>query len=306
MQSSSLRPHIRFEHGSTLESASYYLSAWQRLPWDRDELGSAVIDPSIGEMVAAAAYVESHSFEEGRKARALGLTKNPPVRQFFETWLAEESEHGRALAFLARSQGLEPDCFQRRRPGHVHRALATVGLFLLRRSRLAASVALGVGAAAEYMTRAMYLVFAARSEDPAVRRLFTDLASQEGRHLGFFLGAAKASHPDANPLQLKLTGLLLRRIWLPVGVDRLGLTSWLSAFGPLFSDPAFAYQMSRMDLVLDRIPVMRGLQLMSRFQARHGSRFRPTDLPVIDGVEPKIMASAQEGRVLELQPSRRA
>lgn len=289
-----------------MESTSYYLSAWQRLPWDRDELCSAVIDPSIGEMVAAAAYVESHSFEEGRKAQALGLTKKPPVRQFFETWLAEESEHGRALAFLARSHGLDPDRFQRRRPGRAHRAAATVAFFVLRRSRLADSAALGVGAAAEYMTRAMYQVFAARSEDPAVRRLFSDLASQEGRHLGFFLGAAKASHPDANPLQLKLTGLLLRHIWRPVGVDRLGLDSWLSVFGPLFSDPAFADQMSRMDLVLERVPVMRGLQLMSRFQARHGLGFRPTDLSVIEGVQARVMASAQEGLDLELQPSRRA
>jgi hypothetical protein len=256
-------------------------------------------------MVAAAAYVESHSFEEGRKARTLGLTKNPSVRQFFETWLAEESEHGRALAFLARSHDLDLEHFRRQSPGPAHRAVATAGLVLLRRSRLAKSVALGVGAAAEYMTRAMYQVFAARSADPALRRLFSDLASQEGRHLGFFLGAAKASHPDANPLQLKLTGLLLRHIWRPVGVDRLGLDSWLSVFGPLFSDPAFADQMSRMDLVLERVPVMRGLQLMSRFQARHGLGFRPTDPSLVEGVEASIMASAQEGLDLELQPSRR-
>lgn len=253
-----------------MNATAYYLSSWQRLDWDPDRLAGAVIEPELEEMVAAAAFVESHSFEEGRKARLLGLTRNEDVRQFMEVWLAEESEHGRALGYLARARGAYPSPFSGGGRGPVHRAAAASGLFLSRGSPLAASAALGVGAAAEYMTRAMYRVIADRSMDTAVKDLFRDLASQEGRHLGFFLSAAKASHRDVGSGQLRVTRSALRRIWKPVGVDRLGIRRWLVVFGPLFHDPVFADQMSRMDEVLDRIPVFRGLRLMSGFRAAHG------------------------------------
>jgi rubrerythrin len=255
-----------------MNSTAYYLSAWQRLPWDPDTLRTAAIEPPLEEMIEAAAFVESHSFEEGRKARLLGLTRHRETRQFLEVWLAEESEHGRALGHLARSHGLNPERFDGDGPGRAHRLAANSGLFLSRGSPLAASAALGIGAAAEYMTRAMYRVLGDRSRDPAIRELFNHLASQEGRHLGFFLGAAKATHAPVSSAQLKATQTILRRIWQPVGVDRLGIDRWLAVFGPLFRGLAFADfadQMSRMDGVLDRIPVMHGLGLMSRFRSRY-------------------------------------
>ena len=251
-----------------MNSTTYYLSAWQRLDWHPSELEGAAVEPELRDMITAAAFVEGHSFEEGRKARLLGLTRDPQTRQFLEIWLAEESEHGRALGFLARSNGLDPDCFALEGPGPARRMIATAGLLASRGSPLAASAAFGIGAAAEYMTRAMYRVLAERSGESAIRKLFGDLAVQEGRHLGFFLGAAKATHADVAEIHLRATRTILRRIWHPVGVDRLGLDRWLSVFGPLFSDPMFADHMSRMDGTLDRIPVMQGLKLMSRFQAR--------------------------------------
>jgi rubrerythrin len=219
-------------------------------------------------MVTAAAFVEGHSFEEGRKARLLGLTRDPQTRQFLEIWLAEESEHSRALGFLARSHGMDPERFAPGGRPPAHRLMATAGLLIGRTSPLAASAAFGVGAAAEYMTRAMYRVLAERSKDRVVGTLFGDLAAQEGRHLGFFLGAAKANHADVAEIHLRATRSILRRIWHPVGVDRLGLDRWLSVFGPLFSEPTLADHMARMDETLDRIPLMRGLKLMRSFQAK--------------------------------------
>ena len=251
-----------------MNSGNYYLSMWGRLPWNPERLRHAVVDPGLERVVCAAAFVESHSYQEVRKARVVGLDRHSEVRPFLEVWLAEESEHGRALRFLAESHGLRPEEILHTGKGR-RRSVASLGLAGARLSRLAPTVALGVGAAAEYLTRVLYLSVRERSSDETVRDLFSALAAQEGRHLGFFINAAKAAHPEVSTAHLRAARKALLLTWRPVGVDRLGLETWLSVFDPLFADERFREQVLGMDRALDVIPVMRGLRLMHRFQARY-------------------------------------
>jgi hypothetical protein len=258
-----------------MNSGNYYLSMWGRLPWDPERLRGAVLDPGLEKVVCAAAFVESLSHEEARKARMIGLYRRDDVRPFLEVWLAEESEHGRALRFLAESHGLRPEQILRTGMGG-RRRVSSLGLTVSRLSRLAPAAALGVAAAAEYLTRTLYLSVRERSSDETVRDLFRALAVQEGRHLGFFLNAARAASPKVSSAHQHGARKALLLSWRPVGVDRLGLETWLSVFDPLFAEERFRDQLLGMDRALDVIPVMRGLRLMHRFQARHLSPARRT------------------------------
>ena len=267
-----------------MNSGNYYMSMWGRLPWSPERLRRAVLDPGLEPVVCAAAFVESRSYEEARKTRIIGLDRRPEVRPFLEVWLAEESEHGRALSFLAESKGLRPeDILHTGRGGR--RPIGSLGLALSRLSRLAPTVALGVGAAAEYLTRTLYLSVRERSSDETVRDLFSALAAQEGRHLGFFINAARAAHPDVSTAHMHAARKALLLTWRPVGVDRLGLETWLSVFEPLFAEDRFRRQLLEMDRALDVIPVMRGLRLMHRFQARHFNALgRATEAEAVSAV----------------------
>ena len=214
---------------------------------------------------APSRFIESNVQEEARKARRAGLFRSADLAEFYPLWYAEESEHGRALTFLADSAGVPPaEVRKRGTKDHLRRAFSPLGMTLCRVLPGSQRGLMAAAAAAEYVTREFYLELARQATAPAVQALFHELARQEGRHLKFFLSAAKQSQlPDR--ISLAVVRWLLRGYWRPVGLDRLGQERWLDLFRDFLEKEDFRVRLRRMDSVLDALPGIQGLGLMSRF-----------------------------------------
>jgi len=244
---------------------SRFLSRSGLITWDRDALASCRIDEELCGILHVAALLEQDTDISARQARSLGIDCAPDVAEFLPVWESEEAEHARALRFLLAHQTYahpqpRPKAIPLRR-----RWVARVPLTALRRLPQVGFVFCALAAAAEYVTIVTYMELAGVVEHPAAASLIRDIARQEGRHFAFFLAAARARGAALSPASGRLARRALEVLWEPVGVPSLGLPAWRAIFARFLERDDLRTRVQVMDRVVDTIPHLAGLYLMSDF-----------------------------------------
>lgn len=242
----------------------HFLSAWAPLRSEIDPADVQDLTNHVRQMIAAIAAVENDAPREVRKIRAGGFTRHPDIAEFLPIWLTDELAHGEAISTLSRLAGSAPS------PEGQHTAFEKArergSLSALKLSRVIPGMTityLVLGVAAERLTDDVYRALARQTEG-SVRDTMLDIARQERLHMTFYLQAARF-HAQAAPSEARYARRILRRFWRPVGVDRLGLATWIETFRPLWTDPAFVERMRLVDHTIDTIPGLEGLGLMAGF-----------------------------------------
>jgi rubrerythrin len=243
----------------TMDSAQYpYLSRFAER--------SAPVRWSPNAVVGAKVPEAFRTRKELTKARRAGLLREDDLREFFHLWIVEEEEHARVLDFIARENRWTPleNRYHRSLCQRLRRQISPIGLYGARLIPGAVIAILGVGAAAEFVTRTLYRSLAKGVEHQELKRCLFRMAAQEANHMAFFLSAATA-RPSPNAGQTRLLRTVLIHSWQPVGMDRLGRAAWDSTFARLLEESSFRDELAGMDQMLDRIPIFDGLGLMRRF-----------------------------------------
>jgi hypothetical protein len=233
--------------------------------WDRGALSPCRLDEEFCRLLHVVALLEEDTAISTRQARSLGIDRDSDIAAFLPSWEREEAEHARALRFLLAQQTY---CRPPRRSTAIplrRRAVALVPASPFRRLPQTGLVYSALGAAAEYVTIVTYTEFARSVEQPAVAALLRAIARQEGRHFAFFLAAARVRAEAMSSLHGRLARRALASLWEPVGVPSLGLPAWRRVFARLLERADFRARVQRMDHVVDSIPHLAGLQLMTTF-----------------------------------------
>jgi rubrerythrin len=249
---------------------SQYLKKWGPLKW-QGMLAEArpLPNPELAQTLLYAGAVEADATVIYAKLRAANVARRKPIEDFSIAWLAEEVEHGRALAQLALLLGadsLPPTRGDRR---SIRAALAWPALALTRPfAPYLEATYMSLGTAAEFFALTTYRECARRVDDQNARRMLLAIAAQEGRHLRFYRNAATILLRRAPAAAV--TASLLRLLWRPPGVDPLGIDRWLETFKPLFASSECLEQMLQLDRVMQGLPGMQNLVIMRSFLTRYG------------------------------------
>ena len=239
------------------------------ITWDPAALAECELGPELSRVLHVASVLEEDTAISARQARALGLDRDPDMAGFLTIWEQEEAEHGRALRHLLGAQRydlpqLRPTLAPLRRHG-----LASIPLTGLRRVPATGLVVCALGAAAEYVAIVIYTELIKQTDDPRVVTLLRSIVRQEGRHMAFFLAAARSRADDMSTVQGRLSRWAIARIWEPVGLPSLGEQTWHTTLAPLLSDQRVRGRAEKMDHVLDSITHLAGMQLMTTFLRTH-------------------------------------
>jgi uncharacterized protein YjeT (DUF2065 family) len=227
-------------------------------------------DPPLARMLAALADIEDISFYMQVFIRRSGVARLAAVREFNAIWLAEESEHARALAALAAKYGA-PNERRRQSHGRLYRALrALIVLPRIWLARLFPHVMLAtyltIGGLQEYVALTAYTALADRVAEPASAEVLRQIARQEARHMRFYRRGAEAVLAES-AITRRVVRYLVESDWKPPGVSLLGAAAWADVFRPLLADRALVDRLLRMDRLVAALPGLSGLNVMERFLA---------------------------------------
>jgi hypothetical protein len=252
-----------------------FVRNWGPISW-RPKLGEPrpVPDVSIARMLGMLAGIEDDAFYMQVKIRYTGAARFTAIREFNAIWLAEESEHARALSALATRFG-DTGTPRAVRHGVWHRdrqSLLTKPLLWCRgfypRGLLAAYLTLG--AIQEFVALTTYNAIAQRVDDAPTRDILLQIARQEGRHMRFYRRGADAVL-DGSPGAQRVVRFALRRFWRPPGIDLCGQATWFATFAPLLEDPLLRRAYLRVDSLCATLPGIGDLGIMRSFLARYDS-----------------------------------
>jgi Rubrerythrin len=245
------------------------------IDWDPAVLAGCRLGDDVGRVLAVAALLEEDTAISADQARALGMDRAPDVAAFLPSWAAEESEHARALRFLISDH---PAGRALLRPGRTRvrrRGQALVPARPLGRFGPTSVAFCSLGAAAEYVAIVIYTELAKVATDVAVVALLRSITRQEGRHLAFFLAAAQLRAAGLPGHEQPVARHLVGSLWTPVGMASLGRERWWAEIGPLLERPGVRARVERMDRVVDAVPHLAELRLMTSFLETHDRPQRP-------------------------------
>lgn len=247
-----------------------YLANWGPISW-RQDLSVANVSENVdlGQAILALSAIETDSRVIYRKLHIANLDRRQAIQEFNVSWLAEEAEHGRALRYLAGMLGVYSNPPDRRSRSSMRSAFAWPSLATSRAlgSALEATY-LTLGAMQEYVALTTYRKLADLIGDPHAAVVLRRIAAQEGRHMHFYRGAALVFL--GNPWYAYVASRILGILWRPPGVDLLGISKWLTAFGPLLADEDYRHHLIRLDQVLRGMPGFEEARPMEHFLDRYG------------------------------------
>jgi hypothetical protein len=209
--------------------------------------------------------VENHTMCYLRDVLVTRAHRDPEVTAFLACWSFEEHWHGDALAQVLQAHGESSGRtrvaslrHQLPRRDALRPLLFSVGSALTEHM---VAIHMAWGAVNEWTTQAGYGRLAARAGHPVLSELLHRIMRQEGRHIDFYAGQAKARLGNSRAGQ-RLARFALRRMWKPVGSGVMpeAEVSFLSTH--LFGDAAGLQTARRVDRGIDRLPGLADLHLL--------------------------------------------
>jgi hypothetical protein len=241
-----------------------------RLEWDDLDLASAFAEqPLDPDTLRALRYMHDVEYHTVCYLRDLLLTpahNDPEITAFLSFWVFEEFWHGEALADVLAAHGEEHG---QQRIAPMRRGLGrgkTVGPL----ATAAASSILGSdftavhmtwGAINEWTTQAGYASVARKAGHPVLTTLLGRIMKQEGRHIDFYASQAQR-RLAASARARRLTRFALRRFWRPVGSGVMPPAETRFVIDHLLAGDEGLALAARIDRRVDRLPGLRGLDLV--------------------------------------------
>ena len=215
--------------------------------------------------------IEGHTMCYLRDVLATSAHRDPEITAFLACWAYEEHWHGEALGRVLAAHG-EPSGPARLRPlrsGLPTRDALRPVAFSVGSALTGRMVVLHMtwGAINEWSTQAGYARLAAKADHPVLSELLGRIMRQEGRHIDFYMGQAKARLAGRPGTQRLVRGTL-RRLWSPVGSGVMPDEEVAFLVSHLFGDEAGLEVVRRIDRQIDRLPGLGDLALAERARAR--------------------------------------
>jgi rubrerythrin len=253
-----------------------YVRRWAPVQW-RGDLESVVVDanPAMGLMLAYLGAIETDSRMIARKVRLARVDADEVLHEFLIVWQAEESEHGRLLAGLAKLYGTQ-ETARRTRLTLAEWVIARLCGLLVPKSFRALYCTLG--SIQEFMALRTYQHVARHCGNATVAGVLRSIAVQESRHMRFYSEGAR-HYLSGHPMRQRFVRCVLRRFWAPPGQDLLGKDRYAQIFGPLISQWDFYEEARSVETVYTRLPGMRPLGILDRWMRVAGIQvLQPTSL----------------------------
>ncbi|HYA67847.1 MAG TPA: ferritin-like domain-containing protein [Acidimicrobiales bacterium] len=209
--------------------------------------------------------IENHTMCYLRDVLATQAHRDPGITAFLACWGYEEHWHGEALARVLDAHGgfsstarIQSLRHKLRRRDALRPLLFSVISGLT--SHLVA-VHMAWGAVNELTTQTGYGRLSAQAEHPVLTEILRRIMRQEGRHIDFYSMQARYRLGES-PAAQRLTRSALRRYWEPVGAGVMPDREVQFLARYLFGSDAGLASARRVDRQVDRIPGLRGLQLL--------------------------------------------
>lgn len=210
--------------------------------------------------------VESSTIVYLRAILRTCAVNDPDTTAFLSCWAYEEYFHGHTIRKFLKASGVNVDAgryAQVRRDTAFREWLEEIGAsFVCQLTRHFHAAYLTWGAVQELTTLEGYGVLVRRTENPLLRSILSRIIKDERRHFSFYYN--KARHHLDNRAAQRLTSLLLRRFWTPVGsgVKAGSEVNWMIRF--VFGDEAGASVAGRIDSTIGRLPGLDWFDLLAR------------------------------------------
>jgi rubrerythrin len=194
---------------------------------------------------------------------------DPDTIAFLSMWNYEEYFHGEALARLLAECGhsLEKDRIaQVRKKAKFREKLEAMGATLLSKvfRRHFPAVFMSWGALNEITTLRGYEQLGAQTQNPVLKTLCERIAKQERRHFAWYFNSAR-ERLQASPAAQRLVRLLLKKFWSPVGAGVKSAEEVARLVQLLFGEVRGKQIAQGIDEILESLPGLQGLSLMSRY-----------------------------------------
>ncbi len=210
--------------------------------------------------------VEHHTICYLRDVLVTRAHADPEITAFLSCWVYEELWHGDALGQVLAAHG-EAGGDERIAP--LRKALPkrdklrplTFNLASAATRHIVA-VQMAWGAVNEWTTQAAYARLAARTKHPVLTELLKRIMKQEGRHIDFYSRQAR-DRLSASKRARKLTRYALSHFWGPVGSGVMPDEEVAFMATYLFGDDAGQAAAARVDMQIDRLAGLEGLELLT-------------------------------------------
>lgn len=226
-----------------------FLRGWGPINWRESVEGPSVADSSLGAMYWALSNIEDDSLVMRQKLAYGGLDRLQVVKDFNVCWLAEESEHARALAHMARRRGWDENPLNHGVASRDRRsAFGNLALFASRVSarRLMAAYFV-LGTIQEFVALSTYNALGQlAATDAGETSILRSIAQQEGRHMRFYRSSGQTLLKEYPSARWSVQ-VLVNKFWRPPGVDLLGSESWFRCFAPLMAGDELLTEIGRVD-----------------------------------------------------------
>lgn len=232
---------------------------------DFDAFAVQRLDPGSLRCLRYMHDVEGHTMCYLRDLLVTRVHQDPAVTSFLACWGYEELWHGEAIARVLDAHGEVSGgarlAVVRRR--HPRRERARPVLFSLASSFTAhlPAIHMAWGAVNEWTTQSGYARLAAKAQHPVLSELLRRIMRQEGRHIDFYTAEARR-RLEASPRAQRLTRIVLRRFWAPVGSGVMPDQDVRFLASHLFGDDDGLEAARRVDRQIDRLPGLTGLHLL--------------------------------------------
>jgi hypothetical protein len=191
--------------------------------------------------------------------------RDPKITSFLSAWCYEEHWHGEALAEVLRAHGevAGEERLTALRARNRRRDAARPLLFNLSSALTphVTAVTMAWGAVNEWTTQSGYGRLADRAGHPVLRELLRRIMRQEGRHIDFYVGQARARLARSRTAQ-RIVRFSLAHWWAPVGAGVMPPNEVGFLAAHLFGDHKGREHARRVDRQIDRLPGLQGLHLL--------------------------------------------
>ncbi|HEX6568367.1 MAG TPA: hypothetical protein VF015_04350 [Acidimicrobiales bacterium] len=236
--------------------------------------GSRPLDPASLRCLRYMHDVEHHTICYLRDLLVTPAHRDPRITTFLTVWSYEEMWHGDAIGRVLAAHGEQAGSS---RVARLRRSLGVRDRVAPLAHALGSAVAGGSfgalhmtwGAINEWTTQAGYARLIARARHPVLTDLLSRIMRQEGRHVSFYAGEAER-RLSTDRRARKLVRAALRRLWRPVGAGVMPAAEVAFVTRTLFGDPDGRAAVERIDRLVDRLPGLAGLGLVSGAVDRYG------------------------------------
>jgi hypothetical protein len=255
-----------------------YAQDWGPVAWKGlKDSDFTVDDRPTGRMLYALALIEADSLTMRQRISTIGADRVQELLEFITIWLAEESEHSRALTYLAGMHGFTPEeLATRTRTRDLRTLLTRPMLYAVRGLRGICAAYCTLGAMQELVALTTYHHLATGSASTEIASVLKAIGRQESHHMRFYRRAAELFLQDT-PAAQRNTRFLIQRLWQPPGLDLLGKGNYEDIFEPILTDREYATSLLSVDHVVQNLPGLAGIRVMATYLDSHGFAYDVQD-----------------------------